>query len=74
MVMKSYEGYSIRAVKKRYLGSPTNDGRLFLFVPPIMLAETVDIFRDLRSEIQKILLIFIIIISSALIDETSLNF
>lgn len=52
MIMKSYEGYSIRTVKKRYLGSPTNDGRLSLFVPPVMLAETMGNFHDLRGEIK----------------------
>lgn len=49
MIMKNYEGYSVRAVKKRYLGSPTNDERLFLFVPPIMLAETMGTFHDLGA-------------------------
>lgn len=52
MIMKSYEGYSIRTVKKRYLGSPTNDGRLSLFVPPVMLGGTMGTFHDLRGEIK----------------------
>lgn len=78
--MKSYEGYSIRAVKKRYLGSPTNDGRLFLFVPPIMIAETMGTFHDLRREIKFVnyycllrFFVVIFVISFALIGNTSLK-